>query len=290
MNKSPIIKRILELFKRTHETNDEPAYPPALEQAYTITSKTLGVGSFAVVKECVHRASGQSFALKIILKKSVLDILKQVRHPHIVSMHEMYESKDAIVHRDIKPENLLFKTQEEDANLMITDFGLSKILTSQDAILMTACGTPGYVAPEVLLQTGHGKPVDLWSVGVIAFTLLSGYTPFWGEDQTSLFESIMSGKYEYDDEYWKEISDNAKSFIDGVLEFSPEKRLTAEKALNHPWIVENQGHDTCDQLDIAATVRRGLSHRRTFRSIATAITIAQRFKQLDIEFSDDDEF
>lgn len=87
---------------------------------------------------------------------------------------------------------------------MITDFGLSKILKNHDDILTTACGTPGYVAPEVLLQTGHGKPVDLWSLGVITvsfglkaltflfvcsksslhfqqFTLLSGYTPFWGE-------------------------------------------------------------------------------------------------------------
>lgn len=86
-----------------------------------------------------------------------------------------------IVHRDLKPENLLFSDKTENARLMITDFGLSKVLTTQNDVLMTACGTPGYVAPEVLQQIGHGKPVDMWSVGVIAYTLLCGYTPFWGE-------------------------------------------------------------------------------------------------------------
>lgn len=86
-----------------------------------------------------------------------------------------------IVHRDLKPENLLFKDKTETADLMITDFGLSKILDNHNQVLLTACGTPGYVAPEVLLQTGHGRPVDMWSIGVIAYTLLCGYTPFWGE-------------------------------------------------------------------------------------------------------------
>ncbi|KAM3580002.1 hypothetical protein VKS41_007721 [Umbelopsis sp. WA50703] len=238
MNKSPLMKRVLNLFKKTHETNDDqPPYPPALEKTYRISKKVLGVGSFAVVKECFHKQTGQPYALKIILKKAIagkehmlsseLDILKQVRHPNVVSMHGLYESKEAvyivtdlasggelftqllakgnytekdasamvkqillgveylhnldIVHRDLKPENLLFQTPDEQANLMITDFGLSKILKNHDDILTTACGTPGYVAPEVLLQTGHGKPVDLWSLGVITFTLLSGYTPFWGE-------------------------------------------------------------------------------------------------------------
>lgn len=65
----------------------------------------------------------------------------------------------------------MFKTPEEDAELLITDFGLSKLLKNNDQVLTTACGTPGYVAPEVLLGTGHGKPVDLWSVGVIMVSI-----------------------------------------------------------------------------------------------------------------------
>ncbi|KAF9400907.1 hypothetical protein BGX21_003202 [Mortierella sp. AD011] len=72
-----------------------------------------------------------------------------------------------IVHRDLKPENLLFEDKSENAKLMITDFGLSKVLTNGNDVLMTACGTPGYVAPEVLEQIGHGKPVDMWSIGAL---------------------------------------------------------------------------------------------------------------------------
>jgi calcium/calmodulin-dependent protein kinase I len=77
--------------------------------------------------------------------------------------------------------------------------------------LTTACGTPGYVAPEVLMATGYGKPVDLWSVGVIMYTLLSGYTPFYGEDQTQLFDAIVRGEYQFEEEYWSEISEEGKT-------------------------------------------------------------------------------
>ncbi|KAG2191340.1 hypothetical protein INT46_011922 [Mucor plumbeus] len=316
MTKSTIMKRIVALFKKTHEKKEEPAYPSELENTYKVTKKTLGVGSFAVVKECVHRSTGQPFALKIILKKAIADILKQVRHPHIVSMHNLYESKDAvyivtdlasggelfqqllkkgsytekdasnltrqmleglqylherdIVHRDMKPENLLFQTAGNDSNLMITDFGLSKILKAQDDILTTACGTPGYVAPEVLLQTGHNKPVDLWSVGVILFTLLSGYTPFWGEDQASLFESIMSGQYEYDEEYWSDISGSARNLIDKLLTFDPNTRITAEEALLHPWITGTGSKEAGPRTstNLAPTIRKGYSSRGSFTAIA----------------------
>ncbi|GAN10721.1 calcium/calmodulin-dependent protein kinase I [Mucor ambiguus] len=326
MTKSTIMKRIVALFKKTHEKKEEHAYPSELESTYKVTKKTLGVGSFAVVKECVHRSTGQSFALKIILKKAIagkehmlsseLDILKQVRHPHIVSMHNLYESIDAvyivtdlasggelfqqllkkgsytekdasnltrqmleglqylherdIVHRDMKPENLLFQTAGDDSNLMITDFGLSKILKAQDDILTTACGTPGYVAPEVLLQTGHNKPVDLWSVGVILFTLLSGYTPFWGEDQASLFESIMAGQYEYDEEYWSDISDSARNLIDKLLTFDPNSRITAEEALQHPWITGTGSKEAGPRTstNLAPAIRKGYSSRGSITAIA----------------------
>ncbi|KAI8583754.1 hypothetical protein K450DRAFT_219851 [Umbelopsis ramanniana AG] len=338
MNKSPLMKKVLNLFKKTHETNDEsPPYPADLERTYRISKRVLGVGSFAVVKECFHKQTGQPFALKIILKKAIagkehmlsseLDILKQVRHPNVVSMHGLYESKEAvyivtdlagggelftqllakgnytekdasamvkqilegveylhsldIVHRDLKPENLLFQTPDEHANLMITDFGLSKILKNHDDILTTACGTPGYVAPEVLLQTGHGKPVDLWSLGVITFTLLSGYTPFWGEDQAALFESIMSGKYEYDEEYWSDISDAAKDLIDKMLTFNPSKRITASEALKHPWITNEQNAVARDEPNLIGNVRKGFNSKHSLQTIVTAISVLNHWKNLE---------
>ncbi|KAI8082785.1 kinase-like domain-containing protein [Halteromyces radiatus] len=342
MPKSPLMKRLLALFKKTHEKDDEAdVYPSQLTADYEVTKKTLGVGSFAVVKECIHKDTRKPYALKIILKKviagkehmldSELDILTKVHHSHIVSMHGLYESVDAvyivtdlasggelfqqlldkgsyterdaanllrqlleglaylhdldIVHRDIKPENLLFATKDVDAKLMITDFGLSKILKNHDDILMTACGTPGYVAPEVLLQKGHGKPVDLWSVGVIAFVLLSGYTPFYGEDQAALFENIMSGKYEFDEEYWSDISDSAKNMIDRLLTFDPEKRITAKEALKHPWITNEEEQTTTDT-NLAPAVRKGLHSHTKFKSVVTAMTLLNQWKHLDDELSD----
>ncbi|CAO3701770.1 unnamed protein product [Rhizopus stolonifer] len=352
MAKTTIMKRIVALFKKTHEKKLDPAYPTELEHTYKVTKKTLGVGSFAVVKECIHRSTQQPFALKIILKKAIagkehmlsseLDILKQVRHPHIVSMHNLYESKEAvyivtdlasggelfqqllkkgsytekdaskltkqmleglqylherdIVHRDMKPENLLFHTQSENPNLMITDFGLSKILKAQDDILTTACGTPGYVAPEVLLQTGHNKPVDLWSVGVILYTLLSGYTPFWGEgmvidsvhnltliDQSSLFDSIMSGSYEYDEDYWSHISASAKHLIDRLLTLDPNRRITAEEALRHPWITGSKDAGPRTSTNLAPAIRRGYTERGSLSPLLS------RYRAMDISSSDDDE-
>ncbi|KAI9019422.1 kinase-like domain-containing protein [Phycomyces nitens] len=281
MSKAPLMKRIITLFKKTHEKDEEPVYPAELERVYKVTRKTLGVGSFAVVKECIHRTTHQSFALKIILKKAIADILKQVRHPHIVSMHGLYESKDAIVHRDMKPENakqLLFQTTDENASLMITDFGLSKILKNHDDVLTTACGTPGYVAPEVLLQTGYGKPVDLWSVGVITFTLLSGYTPFWGDDQASLFESIIAGKYEFDEEYWSDISEPAKDLINKLLTFEPSKRITADDALCHPWITNDQVAGPRPSTNLVPNVRRGISSQKSLKSVVTAMTLLSVWK------------
>ncbi|ORX46283.1 Pkinase-domain-containing protein [Hesseltinella vesiculosa] len=318
------LKRFLTLLKKLQEKEDTHNYPKDLLRQYKVTKKTLGVGSFAVVKECIHRHSDQAYALKIIMKSALsgresmldveLDILKQVQHPNIISMHDLFETDEAvyiitdlalggelfqqllskgsytekdaahlvtqilngvaylhdhdIIHRDIKPENLLFQTTATDANLMITDFGLSKILKHHDDILMTACGTPGYVSPEVLLQKGYNKPADLWSVGVITYILLVGYTPFYGADQSELFASIMKGEYDFDDQYWHAISDQAKNFIDGLLAFEPEKRLTAVQALDHPWISKKTvGDEPNTAANLLGNVRRGLSNGHlSFRS------------------------
>ncbi|CAO3593436.1 unnamed protein product [Absidia cylindrospora] len=171
-----------------------------------------------------------------------------------------------IIHRDLKPENLLFQTPHENSNLMITDFGLSKILKNHDDILVTACGTPGYVAHEVLEQKGYGFGADMWSIGVITFILLVGYTPFYGADQAELFACIIKGDYTFDEDYWSEISDSAKDFIDGLLAYKPEQRLTADQALEHPWIVNSLSNDASHVPNLISNVRRGFSSHPSFRS------------------------
>ncbi|XP_052509927.1 calcium/calmodulin-dependent protein kinase type 1G [Budorcas taxicolor] len=148
-----------------------------------------------------------------------------------------YLHENGIVHRDLKPENLLYLTPEENSKIMITDFGLSKM--EQSGVMSTACGTPGYVAPEVLAQKPYSKAVDCWSIGVITYILLCGYPPFYEETESKLFEKIKEGYYEFESPFWDDISESAKDFICHLLEKDPNERYTCEKALRHPWINGN---------------------------------------------------
>ncbi|KAF9109596.1 hypothetical protein BGX27_007415 [Mortierella sp. AM989] len=323
--------------EKKREKERGPRFHPELLELYTVTDHVLGVGTFATVKEIVLKSTGKSYALKIILKKTLqgkgqmlnteISILSKVRHPNCVSLLELFETEDAvylvtdlaeggelfdqllkkgfytegdaarlvhqilsgveylhemdIVHRDLKPENLLFEDKSEDSRLMITDFGLSKVLTSGNDVLMTACGTPGYVAPEVLEQIGHGKPVDMWSVGVIAYTLLCGYTPFWGEDQASLFDSIISGEYEYEEEYWKDISPLAKAFIDTLLR-KADDRPTASQALTHPWFRSMLEQDMvtpvspADSVNLMPGMRKNFNARSAFKKAVRAVGLIKK--------------
>lgn len=146
-----------------------------------------------------------------------------------------YLHRMGIVHRDLKPENLLYFNPQDESKIMISDFGLSKMEGSGD-VMSTACGTPGYVAPEVLAQKPYSKAVDCWSIGVIAYILLCGYPPFYDENDSKLFEQILKADYEFDAPYWDDISDSAKDFIGRLMEKDPAKRFTCEQALRHPWI------------------------------------------------------
>jgi len=145
---------------------------------------------------------------------------------------EYIHSKD-IVHRDLKPENLLLEDQEHDTNIKLTDFGLSKIVDAE--YMSTACGTPGYVAPEILNASGYGPAVDMWSSGVIMYILLCGYPPFYNENDAQLFESIMAANYHFHSPYWDNISKDAKDVIRALLVPDPAKRLTATKAKEMEW-------------------------------------------------------
>ena len=157
----------------------------------------------------------------------VYKILKAVEYLHDLG----------IAHRDLKPENLLFWNRDADAKIMISDFGLSKIFNDDD-VMKTACGTPGYVAPEVLKRKGYGPQVDMWSMGVITYILLCGYPPFYHENNQELFQQIMKGEYEFDSPHWDDISDDAKAFIRNMLVVDPRKRFDTKKALQHRFLTK----------------------------------------------------
>jgi len=148
-----------------------------------------------------------------------------------------YLHENGIAHRDLKPENLLVEGEEEDSIVKIADFGFAKSFGGDTGEkLMTSCGSPGYVAPEILTAESYDKSVDMWSVGVILYILLSGYPPFYADSAPALFKKIMDVKYDFDDSVWDDISDSAKDLIRNLLVKDPSKRFTAQQCLTHAWI------------------------------------------------------
>jgi len=143
-----------------------------------------------------------------------------------------YTHSKGIVHRDLKPENLLLKSKNSDSEIKIADFGFAK-QAQNDHSLSTMCGTPGYVAPEILRKEKYGTKADMWSMGVIIFIMLGGYPPFYAETPRQLLRLSKAGKFDFDPEYWGEISDGVKDMISSLLVTSPEKRLSADEALKH---------------------------------------------------------
>ncbi|KAG9321968.1 hypothetical protein KVV02_002851, partial [Mortierella alpina] len=143
----------------------------------------------------------------------------------------------------LQPENLLFKTAAEDSELLIADFGLSRIIDQEKFhLLTTTCGTPGYMAPEIFQKSGHGKPVDMWALGVITYFLLCGYTPFDRQNSMDEMHAILNAEYQFAPiEYWTGVSETAKEFVNGLLTVDPSRRMTAAQALEHPWLAQS-GH------------------------------------------------
>ncbi|KAJ3048791.1 hypothetical protein HK097_010200, partial [Rhizophlyctis rosea] len=159
----------------------------------------------------------------------VYDVLKGLAYCH----------ERGIVHRDLKPENLLYRTTSPSSPLLIADFGVSNFVTSSDTLLTTLCGSPMYAAPEVLKRSGHGMPCDMWSLGVITYTVLVGYPPFdYAEDFADLVDGITSGKWKFDRPYWDCVGGDAKDFIKSLMQLKPHARLTAQQAMLHPWITK----------------------------------------------------
>ncbi|XP_017772106.1 PREDICTED: serine/threonine-protein kinase GL21140 [Nicrophorus vespilloides] len=141
-----------------------------------------------------------------------------------------------IVHRDVKPENLFVDFDGDRIRILkLGDFGLA---CKVDELLFTVCGTPTYVAPEILAETGYGLKIDVWAAGVIMYILLCGYPPFVNQDndQEKLFDCILSGQYDFPDEYWGDVSNTAKELIQNMLQLAPELRFSAEDVLDHPWL------------------------------------------------------
>ncbi|OBZ76298.1 Calcium/calmodulin-dependent protein kinase type I [Grifola frondosa] len=316
--------------------------PEKLTETYR-TGKTLGSGTYAIVKEAVHIKTGKYYACKVINKKLMegreymvrneIAVLKRVSkgHPNIVTLHDYFETAhnlylcfdlctggelfdricakgnyyeaDAaalirtimgavkyihdcgIVHRDLKPENLLFRTKAEDADIMIADFGLSRVMDDEKFKTLTEiCGTPGYMAPEIFKKTGHGKPVDVWAMGVITYFLLCGYTPFDRDTQQQEMEAIIAGDYKFEpEEYWANVSSTARDFVSECLTIDPASRPTAEEALQHKWLADERPHFVPDPespsggpTNLLPHIQKAFDARRTFRKAVFSMMAMKR--------------
>mmetsp|Transcript_22886 Transcript_22886/g.47475 ORF Transcript_22886/g.47475 Transcript_22886/m.47475 type:complete len:520 (-) Transcript_22886:80-1639(-) len=300
---------------------------------YTIGTD-LGSGSFSVVKQAIHKQSGEIYAVKVIKRSSLpadevdalrdeVSILGEVKHRNIIHMIDFYEEsehyylvmeimdggelfdrivqksfyneKEArdlvkilleainymhernIVHRDLKPENLLLASTTSDSDIRLADFGFAKRVEKP---LSTQCGTPGYVAPEILKGDKYGLSVDMWSIGVITYILLGGYPPFHDDNQAVLYRKIKEGNFDFHPEYWDPVSKEAKNLIKSMLTVNVKDRLTAKNALDDPWInmsdVELQSHDLNGTLDEI----KKFNARRKLKGTIKAVMAMTKMKRL----------
>mmetsp|Transcript_6791 Transcript_6791/g.14531 ORF Transcript_6791/g.14531 Transcript_6791/m.14531 type:complete len:365 (+) Transcript_6791:34-1128(+) len=193
------------------------------------------------------------------------------------TMAYMHEAD--VVHRDLKPENLLLTSEDDDADIKIADFGFAKKISELEQ-QEVACGTPGYVAPEILRGDPYGAEVDIWSMGVICYVLLAGYPPFYDEDQKKLFKKIKEAKYYFHEDYWSHISEEAMDLIRKMLCLDQAQRWTARQLLSHPWITA--GDEVLEGRDITGslTEMKRYNARRKLKAAADAVIMANRISRL----------
>lgn len=126
--------------------------------------------------------------------------------------------------------------------LKLADFGLACEVTEP---LFAVCGTPTYVAPEILMETGYGLKIDVWAAGIILYILLCGFPPFVSPDnqQEPLFDAILSGIFEFPEPYWDGISESVRDLIINMLQSDPEVRFSSEDVLDHYWLIDDDEMD-----------------------------------------------
>lgn len=215
-----------------------------------------------------------------------------------------YCHKKKIAHRDLKPENLLLmvstigatnvstfshshllkkiakilfmfliQSNENDRQLKIADFGFAK-KAPVPKCLTTQCGTPGYVAPEVLEGVKYGTQADMWSLGVITYILLGGYPPFMEDTQRALFRMIKRGDYQFHPQYWQNVSRGAKGLIKKLLTVNPDERISASQALNDDWILEDDENLANLDLKSTATELQKFQLKKKFKGAVNAVSLS----------------
>lgn len=177
----------------------------------------------------------------------------------------------------MKPENLLLTSEDNDADIKVVDFGFAARVEGDN--LTQHCGTPGYIAPEILRNESYGKSVDMWSLGVILYILLGGYPPFYDKNNQMLYRKILKGAYQFHPEYWMEVSENAKDLIRKLLVLDQHKRLTVDEALQHPWLAENDSDLSSRPLNSGLSELRKYTAKKKLRAGIKAIIVVNKMNR-----------
>mmetsp|Transcript_24291 Transcript_24291/g.46098 ORF Transcript_24291/g.46098 Transcript_24291/m.46098 type:complete len:523 (+) Transcript_24291:185-1753(+) len=185
-----------------------------------------------------------------------------------------------VMHRDLKPENFLLSDKTENAKLKATDFGLSMFF-KPNQVFREVVGSAYYVAPEVLKRY-YSLEADVWSAGVILYILLCGVPPFWHETEQGIFDAVRRGQYDITNKPWDKISRQAKDLVQKLLVINPKQRLTAQQALQHPWLREGgEAPDTVLDDTVLSRLKK-FSGMNRLKKMALNV-IAKNMSQHEIE-------
>jgi len=195
-------------------------------------------------------------------------------------MHE-----NGVVHRDLKFENIMFESKHDDACIKIIDFGLSKKFIAKPGVMTDRVGTIYTMAPQVL-QGMYSAEADMWSIGVIAFMLLSASKPFYHRRRRVVIDQIMRGRFKFTAATWDNVSEDAKDFVSKLLVVNPRDRLDAAAALNHSWLVnrEELSHEVPTEAVLAKVYDNLVHYRNTSHLKKLALTlVAHKSNKKDID-------
>uniref|UniRef100_A0A3B3XDA7 CaM kinase-like vesicle-associated protein n=1 Tax=Poecilia mexicana TaxID=48701 RepID=A0A3B3XDA7_9TELE len=207
-------------------------------------------------------------------ERDTSNVVRQVLEA-VAYLHSLH-----IVHRNLK--NLVYYNRLKHSKIVISDFHLAKL---ENGLIKDPCGTPEYLAPEVVGRQRYGRPVDCWAIGVIMYILLSGNPPFYDESDDddyenhdkNLFRKILAGDYEFDSPYWDEISDSAKNLVARLMEVDQDQRLTAQEAINHEWISGGAASDKNIKENVCAQIEKNFA-RAKWKKAVRVTTIMKRLR------------
>ena len=185
--------------------------------------------NFYLVMPLAHK--GQLYRVLRKFRKFDERTAAQILRETISALQYLHSFKPPIIHRDIKPENLLLNN---GGRVLLADFGWSNF--SDGDVRKTFCGTPEYIAPEMLLKKGHDTRVDIWSIGVLMFELLAGYSPFVAKNNQDLYQNIRRLKIQWP----KDMPPLAKNLIGKILKLNPLDRPSLQEILDHQWFKQTK--------------------------------------------------